>query len=369
MADKRSNLRDSRSGDVDLAVLVLGLWRGKRLITAFTIAAAVISLLYIYFATPTYEATSRVMPPTASDLISYNAASQLTGTAINDMMGSSSDAAIASIKIITPEDAYAAFIVQLRSRAVMQKFFNEYYSPTLSDKLKLSEQRLWKRLQNDVTVTPPQQGDVSTTVTVMADDPRLAADWANAYTQLGMQATKSNLIANLAGEVEVRKNGVRQQIATLKRVAKETRATRIVRLNNALEIAEKIGLEEPSPRALNITINEASVNANGEGLLYLRGSKALRSELAVLERRKTDDAYIEELPDLLKKQSLLDSIKLDASQLKVARVDYAARPPEDPSRPRKLLVLALGTITGLMMGLFAALAAQFFSRSSRAASM
>lgn len=353
--ENRENYPRAQSGEIDLADILCALWTAKWLILGITAVVTCIAVAYALMATPVYETSTKTLPPTASGLVSYNAASQLTGAAISGMLDTESTD---GINTLTPDQAYTAFIMQLRSDALKQKFFETQYLPAMSKESEASDQSLWKRLDKSIRITLPTQTDASATVTIEGTDPVRIADWANRYVELAADTTKAILLDNLNGEIDIRNNGLKKQIATLRAVAHDLRESDIVRLENALHIAESIGLESPSEGMALISIGgkgNSDTFANSD-LTYLRGAKALRSEIEQIKKRQNDDAYISELPDLLKKQALLDGIAVDAQSITVARIDSPAQVPEDPVKPRKSLIVGLGLIVGLMLGMMFALA-------------
>lgn len=331
--------------EIDLRELILAIWDAKLLIFLVTIVVVACAAAYAFLATPEYEARTQIAPPTASDLASYNAASQLTGTAISGVLDTASSGGIDEL---TPEQAYAAFLSRLRSMAQRQQFFDDYYLPSKSKQAEVNRQQLWRKLEGNLQVKLPDPNEYAASVTIEGESPEQIAEWANLYVQLAMDATKKQLLDNLNGEVQVRRKGVEDQIATLRTVAKTSREARITRLKNALAVAKEIGLESPAPAGPLISIgNNDAVLSNGD-LTYLRGAKSIQSELELLEKRTNDDAYIPELSDLLKKKTLLEKIDL-SPDLAVARVDALAIAPEDPIKPRKALIIAVGLLVGLLL--------------------
>lgn len=358
---EQSHTRATQSEQIDLRKLMYALWRQKLLIVLCTIIVAGIAAAYALLSAPIYEASVQTLPPTASDLASYNAASQLTGAAVHGIIGSSSETAPPGIAAITPENAYASFLRQLTSEAVRQRFFQQYYLPIHGEPSNPASVELtWKALNNDLTITTPKStSDSVAKLTLQGEDPRTIADWANYYVQLAATRSRQELLENLKGEVQVRKQGVADQIAALRMVAQTIRTDRITRLQNALHIAQSIGLEEPPVGTPLISVGEhgtteADTYANG-AMTYLRGAKALRAELEQLNKRESDDAYITGLPSLLKKQALLNSIDLNPTSLAVATIDREAIAPVEPVKPKKLLVLVVGVILGGMLGISLAL--------------
>lgn len=340
------------SDEIDLRELMQKLWTSKWLIIVTTLIVMCIAAAYAFLSPSVYQTSVYTLPPTASDLASYNVASLLTGDAIR---GTVSDTA-AGINPLSSQEAYRTFQRHLNSSAIRQRFFDEYYLPAQkNNQTEREKQRAWKRLNNELTIQ--KIDEYETRLIVEGNNPQAIAKWANAYVALAAQAAREELHSGLTGEVEIRRLSLEDQIATLRQVAEEIRQARLTRLKDALAIAESIGLETPADGMPLIAINTRSdLNADSSGsLLYLRGAKALRSEQQQLEKRRAHDAYIPELPDLLKKQALLNSINLNPDLLSVATIDRAAMIPEEPIKPQKTLVLLLGFIFGGTLGIFFAL--------------
>jgi len=339
------------------------LWESKVLIFVVALAVTCIAGAYAFLSTPIYQTTTKTLPPTTSGLASYNIASQLTGASIR---GTVADVG-PGIDPLKPQQAYKVFLRHLNSSTIRQKFFGEYYLPAQGHpQTEGDKQRAWERLNNQLTISLPKSADEDqASLTLEGTEPQTIADWANAYVKLAKQAASEELTSGLAGEVEIRKQSLNDQIAALRKIAKNVREDRIVRLQDALIIAQSIDLHTPLENAPLITINTDDPNAesiNSGSLLYLRGTKALQSELDQLKSRETDDAYISEMPGLLKKQALLNNISLNPSLLSAAIIDQAAIAPEQPIKPRKILIIALGLILGLILGIFSALIGKAMQR-------
>ncbi|MDX3895317.1 LPS O-antigen chain length determinant protein WzzB [Pusillimonas sp.] len=344
------------SDEMDLRQLVKILWHSKILITLVALVVTCGAIIYVFVSTPIYQTAVTTLPPTASDLSSYNVASQLTGSAIRGTVPDSAP----GIEPLTPQEAYKVFLRYLNSSSIRQAFFEQYYLPTQKNKeTEGDKQRAWRKLNKELTIALPKRPDeYESTVTLEGGNPKTLAKWANTYVSLAVQAANEDLLSKLAGEVEIRKRSVEDQIRTLRQVAEKTRQDRIIRLEGALAIAESIGLEVPTDGAPLIAIDARGLSTESVdygSLLYLRGAKALRAELQHLTRREASDAYIAELPDLLKKQALLNAVNLNPESITAATIDRAAIAPEDPIRPNKRLISALGLILGIILGIFIAL--------------
>lgn len=108
-------------------------------------------------------------------------------------------------------------------------------------------------------------------------------------------------------------------------------------------------------------MSQRDSNYNDDAL-YLRGSRAIRSELAEIERRKNDDAYIPGLPQLQQIEYTFKTQSLIPKSVSVITVDRQAEVPDAPIKPQKIMLIALGILLGLMVGLIAALLVPRFAR-------
>lgn len=328
------------SDEIDLRELALSLWASRLLICAVTLAVALAAAAYAFLSPAIYQSSVQTLPPPASALANYNAGSQLQKAS--------------PLPALTPQIAYQTFIRHLSSDSIRMKFFDDVYLPAnTSDASEAQRDALWRRMTNEIVVTPPKQGMDVASLTVEGENPTIVADWANQYVQEAITAAREELIGNLTSAVDVAKHVTSEQIKALRTVAATTRKAREARLDDALKIAESIKLEDP-PQSGNLITSYSNDNT------YLRGARAIRAEIERLRSRDSDDPYIEELPDLLKQEALLSSIDLNPESLAVAAIDRSALVPEDPIKPKKALILALGIVLGGMLGVFAALARAMF---------
>lgn len=368
-----SNTPAPPSDEIDLGDLFRVLWKSKILIVVITVITTCIAAGYAFLSPPVYQATVHILPPTANDLAQYNLASQLTGNAISSAIGRDATAqGNTGIPPVTPEEVYTLFLRYLGSNTVREKFFEEHYLPAIKSTGPVaSTQQAQKRLDTTLSIRLPRRPltqNVAANVTLEHTDPELVARLANAYVDVAAQIAREDLLSQLASEVAIRQQSVDIQIATARQVAEKVRLNHIARLQEALAVAEDIGLESPADGSPLIAINTQDMNNQSSptgDLLYLRGTKALRAELQLLVQQHNDDAYIAELPGLRTKKALLDSIDLNPRSLSVATIDREAIVPAFPVKPKKALILALGLIAGGMLGSFAVLVRYLLRRTQK----
>jgi len=78
-------------------------------------------------------------------------------------------------------------------------------------------------------------------------------------------------------------------------------------------------------------------------------------KLAALKERKTDDPYIEELPNLLKKLNQLKQISFDFSTVQLYQLDKSASIGNSPVKPKKTLIVVIGFVLSGFISLFVVL--------------
>ncbi|WP_417277375.1 LPS O-antigen chain length determinant protein WzzB [Castellaniella sp.] len=338
--------------EIDLRELVLTLWRSRLTILATMLVAVLISMGYIFLSTPIYEAKAQTLPPPANALVGYNATLQMLDTA--QVAATSLTTTPYSYPKLSAEDAYQIFLQQLQSRSLLQYFFDTTYLPAHPD-AKTDEDRrhLLADLDDSLTIQVPKNSldQNQVTLTLQGDEPQQVADWTNLYLQTASDWARQQLLDTLLRTLQTQTAGTHNQIATLRDVAKIHRQDQIVRLEAALRVAQDIHLADPPATGNLITSYTGDT-------LYLRGTKALQAELAVLRARTSDDPYIKELPNLLYAQQLLQKISLDLKNLTAVTIDQLASKPVNPVKPKKALVLAIAVLLGLMLGIFFVLVRQ-----------
>ncbi len=343
--------------EIDLRELAFSLWASRRVVCIITLLVTAIAAAYAFLSQPVYQSSAQTLPPPASSLSGYNAGSHLLdyNTKSPDLPRS------VTLPQLTPQTAYEAFLRHLASDRIRTQFFENTYLPAhAGGDSQAQRDALWQRMAREIVVTLPKQNMDIATLTVEGHDPNLTAEWTNQYMQQAIAAAREELILNLDSAAKVASQIAEEQIKALRTVAAAVREARLARLKDALRIAENIGLDDP-PQSGNLI-----TSYDGENL-YLRGARAIRAEISQLEARTSDDPYIEELPEVLRNEALLSSIDTNPGSLEVATIDRSALVPEDPIKPKKALILALGIVLGGMLGVFTALARAMFRRPKASA--
>lgn len=183
---------------------------------------------------------------------------------------------------------------------------------------------------------------------VQGEDPEQISGWITTYIKQVEGESLEQAIQDARREVDVAASNLQQQIATLRATAKARRDDRIIQLRESLKVAEAVGLVEP-PVLSGQTSDQLNAIMDGS-LTYMRGSKALRAELNALQARVSDDPFISPLRGLEEKYELYASIAAVSPKVRVFRQDGDVVVPDEPIKPKKTLIIALGVVLGGILG-------------------
>ncbi len=325
--------------EIDLFELIEAIWKEKFLIIAITAIFTLLAVAYALVATPVYQATTTFYQPSASSIQAYN-------------LGRKE----ANLEEFNIPDIYSVFLTNLNSQQLRNEFFEEVYLPSLTPEQQLAPRdRLLTSLSQTIQIkqVDPKENKFKYQISVEREDAEQAAQWANQYVQKAIVLTKQELAHDIQSELSTRKASIQLKIDSMLAKAQAERQDEIIRLKEALSIAKAIGLENPSLPAGKTT--EEGANYVDRNLTYMRGSKALASQIEVLENRENDLAFVPELRDLTAQLNFLKNIILNDENTEVVKIDNVALTPETPIKPKKVQIVAIGIVLGGMLGGFAAL--------------
>ncbi len=409
----------SPNDEIDLVELFRALWRQKVLIVGITLLVTALAACYAFLATPYFETRTYLRPVPQSNL------DQLNETGIYKL---------------TPEEAINRVASGLSSYDNRLDFFmnNQELFPNIRDDSDRLEQAFAefneesfemlfpdpKRTDNrsafvGLKLTYPEGVAGGSVVNAfvafvldlerreIAEDVESLISNRLASLEMNIEAQRANYnaskeakIATLLENDALKRAQLQDELSTLRDELKTRRTNRIQQLNEAISIAESLGIRKPtSPTAMsdsargNTQVIRTEVT-NRETPLYFMGTEALtaerdalvgrksddfiepriaeiRSELAMLENnreveilrsREGEDLYLSNLAELREEAARLKGIKLDTDRLRLVRLDQPALEPSNPVKPKKAMILALGLVLGGMIGVFVALVRSLVNR-------
>jgi len=337
--------------EISLQDLIRLLWRHRAILLGCTILSLAIAAGYAFWASPVYESSAEIFPPTRSELLPYSSAL----SRVTDESGDPSHAVPDSVVYDQQtQDVYATFIRHLASSSLKRTFFKDHYLPAVLQGDSGNKARLRQQLDDDLSLDfPKRKDDYTVTVKLRGKDPAQVAQLTNAYVELALAEAKAEYSKDLQAHVQASRAALDNQVQALKGSSKESRQFQLERLRSALKIAESLGLKDSAYPSMPVVTqgDQPSDPAGLNSLLYLHGTKALEAEIKMVESRENDDAYIAQLPALQEKLRLLDTVDTSLADFAVAHIDQPAVAAYRPVAPQKDVVLVLGLILGLVIGM------------------
>lgn len=333
------NVPERRGDDeIDLFELLGGVWRQKLLIIVTTLVIAGVALAYAFLATPIYDVKVVVQPPSQSNIAQLNYG-----------RGGDSGLAVMSVK-----DVYNVYLRNLQSESLKREFFRKVYLPSLPEgKRRGSQDDLYVRLNRLISVVDTKDSPGRLFVVASLPSAEQAAEWVVQYVQMAAESTEREVIRDVRGDAMIMASNLEQQIRAARESARKQRDDRIVQLTEALRIADSIGLEKP-PIISNNLSSEVTAGMD-DSLTYMRGSKALRAEIENLRNRTSDDPFIANLRPRQEAAAFYSSLQIDPEVIEVYRQDGAIELPDQPAKPKRLIIVLMGVFAGMALGVLFAL--------------
>jgi chain length determinant protein (polysaccharide antigen chain regulator) len=346
--------REDEVGLIDLWNLIA---RRKWVILSTLFASLSLAVLYLFFAQPVYKAYAHLLPPHQQDIQGL----QTYYAELGDV----------DIERYTPESVYSAFLVNLQSKGLRREFFDtnglaRHYVSVQSEGNVNSDFIFDARFDANLRVLVPKDDPSSATASFSDADPERAAEWLNQIISFVNKRTIHQLLNDVNAEVKAEIKQVRYQLDRKLKLADEMRHDRIAQLMEASRIAKALGIEDASlfPKMADGTRAGLAVST-AQLPLYMRGTKALETEISVLESRKSDAPFISGFRDLQERRTLLEGLSIDTDSLSAVTVDEAARVPYKADKPSgKVLVLVLAATLGVIIGLLAIFALESWAKFS-----
>lgn len=367
--------RDEEPGVLEILVVLA---RHKRLVFAFPMACAVLAAL-IAFALPNiYTGTARVLPP-------QQGASPLAAALLDNAAGMGGAGALVgqALGLKNPSDLYVGM---LQSRSIADAIITRFDLQSLYRKETLVETR--KELATATSITAGRDGII--TIEVEDEDPKRAADMANAYVESLDRLTQDVAVTTAGRQRVFLEKQLRQSKEKLAEAEAAMRSTQ--EKTGLISVTEqgKAMIESVASLRALVAAKQVQLAALRTGTTernpdYIRTSNelaGLQRELAKLERSAGVDApgvipsagripetgleFARRMRDVQYYQTLFELI---AKQYEIARAQEAAEAgliqvldravvPDRKTRPYRLLIaLVTGLIAGLL-GLIAAFGAE-----------
>ncbi|GGX84131.1 GumC family protein [Vogesella alkaliphila] len=366
---KPATEQSSTADEIDLLDVLIVLARHKKWIAGCTIGIGSAALVASLLMTPIFTSTATIMPPQQ----------QSSGlAAMMGQLGALAGAAGGIAGLKNPNDLYVGM---LQSQTVANnlvtrfKLMEKFETPTMVDTR--------SQLAAISNISSGKDGLIS--VSVDDDDPKFAAELANAYVDELIKLTQTLAVTDAAQQrlfyekqLQATKDKLAQAEVALKRTQEKTGLLQPdgqvqAIIANVAQLKATIAAKEVEMTAMRSFATEQ----NPDYIRTQQEIQGLKAQLTKLEqgqpeagdfmvptgkvpqtgleyvRKLRDVKYYETMFELLAKQYELAKIN-EAKDSSTVQVLDKATPPDRKSKPKRALIVALGLIGGLFSGLFVA---------------
>ena len=397
--------------EIDLVELLRSLFQQKYLILAIACLVTLGAAAYAFLATPHYQVQSVLRPVDRGDLDELNGTGvyELTPADALSRVGAGLSSYESRLEFFRDnQQLFTGLVEPGRSlEQVFEEFNRSAFTMLQVDPKKpnsLSEfvgiSLTYPKGVNGVEVVnglvaavqETERARIATDLKVLIANRLFALEQKIEAARASYEASKQAQIANLLEQDALRRAQLQDELRALRSELKTRRENRIKSLDEAMRIAESLGIRKPTtPSAMADAQRQGQVvrtEVNSRDIpLYFMGVDALKAErqalserssddfsepriaeiekelallssnrqVEILEQRKNEDLYLKDLAEWRQEAAQLKGIKFDTSTLQLVRLDQQALEPLSAVKPKKALVLGLGGVAGLMLGVLVAL--------------
>ena len=347
----------AQDDEIDLFELATNLWARKRTIIAITVAASLLAVAVALFWPKTWQTEVHLYPASQTELKPLH----MVQTKLH--INHSSPASMAAIYhryLTAPSTLYTVFNDSGLAAQALEGVDSSNREATLAKKFTQFTENLKIEKQNEKKTDTDTDTDSYVTITYNSDNQPFSAQLINDFL---LPAARTRVVkaltTDLATSIELEKEGLEEQISVIERRFFDNNALQSLVLRDALHIAQ----------AGNISTlaGDRFTNLNSP-TEFMLGTQILTSMLKQQEDKV--DAYrfltqpkegdsnkpllVGVSPLKIELQDL-NSVQLDLDDLTPVVIDRPADIPVAPIKPKKALIVALGTVLGGMLALFVAL--------------
>lgn len=322
----------------DLWCFLLKQWK---IIGAITCLSLLGAFVYMFLATPVYEAQAVVKRSEGKYVEVLN---------------------IPGISQVSNADIFVKFTENLKSGSLRQLFVEE--KPQFSSlRGNVPDIREGKKNESGLFF-----------VSLQGHEAKLLADWVNALILRAEKRTIEDFFDTIEVKIANQKKEIEKQLQIGRDFASQRRLDRIALLENQITIARASKIfdrqiygysVEKESQKFGVTVDTL------QGPMYMRGVKELTAEKEELEKRKNDEPFIAGFRDKQESLAQLDAgLELLHAARAVARavtVDQPAIQAKSPVKPKWMRVLSLSLVSGVLLGIFAAFVVNFVQQQKNEA--
>jgi chain length determinant protein (polysaccharide antigen chain regulator) len=360
--DSMAQQRSSNDDEIDLFDLIDDIWNYKVWVFAGLLVTIILAGLYLFKATPVYQAEAKVKLATANDLIEFARPQLQGGDKVLKEWGDTVQQSAQPIFEMTVESAFSSATAALLSTGYRKAFYElkldeiKAIPDAYNENLTLEQNFSNFSEQFSVNISGTKDTESFVKLSLKSSDAIFGATLLNDFVEYALSRRLRDSYNTMLAKVNGRIEALNYEVNIIRKEYFGNKIRRILELKEATSIALAVGQENPVYRNMDLVGGQLPP-------LYMLGSTAIKAEIKALESREEiakdlargEDHFIAGLPKLLVEIEALQALEIDFSKISLARIDEVAVVPIKPIKPRKLLIMALALVGGLFVGLFMAL--------------
>lgn len=319
-----------KNEEIDLFELIVTLWRKKWWIIGCMIITTLLSGLYAFNAKEQWTATAVLNLPRFESMNNYYQGSRLVEG--ETMTPTTSDNIATKL--------FQQFVVLASSYDEISGYFkqSDFFKSSVSGLDDQKQARVLEDLVDNMKFTKDKANPFYT-VSFSAENAKQAKELLTNYIATVNQKISRSQYAELAGQINGKKQAIEKRMESLKSIALEQREEEIEDIKVALVIAEKADIQK-SETAGVMDLNRSN--------LFLLGKDALEAMLASIEKKPLilDTKYYE----LQSQRIELEEFKIDDKNAQAFSYLKTPFEPVTKDKPKKALILILGMLVGGILG-------------------
>lgn len=322
-----NNILIQHNDELSILELIKIFWQRRKLILIITLLCFCLSVAYLFFRKPSYEANAWVAPPIALDLSRFNAVA----------LHSSQDS---SLKIYSVEDIYSIYVKRLLSESTKRSFFEKIYLPVDDKDMNAKDKEFaYQKFRKMLKIKEDAREKAKYQVSVASYSPQKASKLLNAY----MQYVYDGFIADIK---VIFNNQIKSQLLNID-----------LELTSIQQLSQKYLVNEL--RNLQLSLTEAEVENMDHFLraredyfsAFMLGTKILKVRMEALKKQKIAPSLMQKYLTLKVDRNFYSTIANGFfSEAQFNAFNFTAYPSYSSMEPSAQRIILMGLLAGLILG-------------------
>jgi len=312
----------------------------RYILIVVTLLSALMSATYVFNLQPSYRATAYFLPLEIKDFIKLNTV---------------------SINEYKPRELYLGFQVNFKSRDIMRKYFDKkLMNNGLLKKNNHKEndiEGIFEEFSGAMRIVRPSSYQTSRPLMQAIFEWKVkeeAEPILKEYLQFVSEETENLYIEKLRQLVDSKIENVQKEIGIMRKMAELSKGNYLVRLDEGIAMARKLGLKKPMLEDLDASALLSVTKQHGDEinpLLYRLGYAALEAERNALESRVNNDPYISGIEEKLAEVEHLRLIQMKNEDIGIVHLTQDARLLPNYIKPDKQRFIVISTTLGFFVAI------------------